>query len=92
MLYLIELLEQYTCLYDTKHTMYFNKHARAAALEQIRQEINIPNLTVADVRQKIYTIRTQVSQERKKKLKVREVEREVTMCTNQFGGLSMLNF
>nr|XP_022911709.1 uncharacterized protein LOC111422726 [Onthophagus taurus] len=63
----LELFQQQPCLYETRHAFYANKHARAEALDSIRLQLNIPDLTIDDVKTKINNIRSQMSQELKKK-------------------------
>jgi len=37
---LIELYQAHSCLYDTKDELYYNKNARRAALEEIKEPLS----------------------------------------------------
>ncbi|KAL1516373.1 hypothetical protein ABEB36_000292 [Hypothenemus hampei] len=59
-------MKSYPCLYNPKNRFYSNKHARADALNKIKEDMNISQLTVEDIKTKINNIRSQISHELKK--------------------------
>ncbi|KAL1518119.1 hypothetical protein ABEB36_001791 [Hypothenemus hampei] len=72
---LLELLEQYPCLYDTKNKFYSNKHARANALNKIKEGLEHEgSFSIEDLKSKINNVRTQLSHEIKKKQLQRVVQ------------------
>jgi hypothetical protein len=66
---ILELLSDHECLWNVKSENYRNRNIRERALEEILKQINIPDLTVEDVKLKIKTIRTRYSYELGKILK-----------------------
>lgn len=59
----LELYEKNECLWNPKLDEYKFKEARERALEAIVQEIEIPNLTILDIKNKIKSIRTTYKRE-----------------------------
>ncbi|KAF5276655.1 hypothetical protein FQA39_LY06459 [Lamprigera yunnana] len=58
----------HTCLYDTKHKFYSNKHAQADALIKITDDIkpNMSEITIEDVKKKLNNLRSQFAYENNK--------------------------
>ncbi|XP_072375578.1 uncharacterized protein [Diabrotica undecimpunctata] len=59
---LIELWEQHQCLYLPSHPQYHNRNVRVTALQTITKQFNnnkMTNLSEADVKKKLHSIRTQ---------------------------------
>ncbi|KAL1488731.1 hypothetical protein ABEB36_014530 [Hypothenemus hampei] len=60
------VFESYPCLYDPKNKFYSNKHSRAEALNNIKRDMDISQISIEDIKSKINNVRTQISQELKK--------------------------
>lgn len=63
---LIELYKKYRFLWDYESDLYKNTAARKKAFERILMQLDIPGVTVADVRSKIKNLRTSFFQEKRK--------------------------
>lgn len=59
----LDLYEKNECLWNPKLDEYKFKDARERALEAIVQEIETPNLTIIDIKNKIKSIRTTYKRE-----------------------------
>lgn len=59
MLKLIELYQEHRNLYDTKHNLYYNKHAKFDAFSKISEELKlfIPSISQEDVKMKLLNMR-----------------------------------
>lgn len=62
----IHLYETHSCLWQTNSPEYKNRDKRQQALENIVEEMKIPNFTVNDCKNKIKNIRSHYCQELKK--------------------------
>ncbi|XP_048481508.1 uncharacterized protein LOC125489531 [Plutella xylostella] len=60
---LIELYQNYECLWDTAHREYKNKLIKQDAWDSIAKTLDVP---VKEVESKVHTLRSQFSRERKK--------------------------
>lgn len=63
MMKFLELYQKYDCLWDYRTDKYRNKDARENALGCIVKEMEIPGLTIADMKNKIKSIRTMYKKE-----------------------------
>ncbi|XP_047035754.1 uncharacterized protein LOC124641638 [Helicoverpa zea] len=63
---LVNIYKQYNCLWDISNELYKNRTARDNAYKEILQKLNIPELKVRDVPQKIKNLRTSYYQEIRK--------------------------
>ncbi|CAH1380667.1 unnamed protein product [Tenebrio molitor] len=52
---LIDQYDQFPCLFDTKHKLYHNKHARTDAFHKIAEVLKerVPHITVEEVKKKL---------------------------------------
>lgn len=66
MLKLTEIYKDYDCLWNVTHSLYNNRAARRNAYKQILKKLNIPNLTVKDIPNKIKNLRSSYYQEIKR--------------------------
>ncbi|KAI8115983.1 hypothetical protein FF38_01498 [Lucilia cuprina] len=62
---LINLWQEYPCLYNPRNQLYHNKHSRNEALEKITKNLQelIPDIKVNDVKVKISYLRSQYARE-----------------------------
>ncbi|KAK5647973.1 hypothetical protein RI129_002865 [Pyrocoelia pectoralis] len=59
----LELYKNYPCLWDNTSDTYHKVHIREKAYNNFLQELNLPNLTIPDIKAKIKTIRTRYCSE-----------------------------
>lgn len=59
----VKLYKQHECLWNTKIELYRNKNAREAAIIDIIEAMELKNFTVADVKNKIKSLRGTYQQE-----------------------------
>lgn len=63
MMKFLELYQKYDCLWDHRTDNYRNRDAREDALGCIVKEMDIPAITIADIKNKIKIIRTMYKKE-----------------------------
>lgn len=63
---LVEIYQEYPCLWNVTNELYKNRQARESAYKEIWEKLNIPGLTIKDIPKKIKNMRSSYYQEIKR--------------------------